>query len=329
MPRRYLTLLVFAGALCWGAPESAIWPGELGDLKILSTTAVKPPDAAVWEEYGLDAAERAEYSGPGKTLTGTAYRLKDPTGALGAYEWIMPAAAKRSKLSNISVEKPDGGAILLLGNYVVDFPRTKPTDLQIRQLFYKLPRVDQSSLPPLRDYVPQAGLVANSEKYILGPASLQALEPRISPSIAAFHLGAEGQYVRYRTAHGEVPMLIFSYPTPQMARERLDAFQKLPGAVAKRTGPLLAVTVSPANLDDAERLLAEVKYEATVTWNEKLRKPEGNAGDMLMAICMLALVLIFASVLVGFALGGMRILREKFGMKSAEPSFTSLDLSKK
>jgi hypothetical protein len=329
MPRRYVTLLIIAQGLCWAAPESAIWPGELGDLKIVSTEKIKPHDAAVWDEYGLDAAEQAQYTGAGKNLTATAYRLKDPTGALGAYEWLMPAAAKRSKLSNISVEKPDGGALLLLGNYVIDFQQTKPTDLQIRQLFYKLPRVDQSSLPPLRDYVPQAGLVLNSERYVLGPASLQLLEPRISPSIAAFHLGAEAQYARFRTPHGEMPMLIFNYPTPQMARERLDAFQKIPGAVARRTGPLLAITVSPSNPDDAERLLAEVKYEPTVTWNEKMRKPEGNAGDMLMAICMLALVLIVASVLVGFALGGMRILREKFGMKSAEASFTSLDLSKK
>ena len=40
--------------------------------------------------------------------------------------------------------------------------------------------------------LPADGLIPNSERYILGPVSLDRFEPRIPPSVAAFHLGSRG-----------------------------------------------------------------------------------------------------------------------------------------
>jgi hypothetical protein len=216
-----------------------------------------------------------------------------------------------------------------MGNYVLTFQGNRPTPADLKQIFVHLPRYDQSSLPALRNYVPATHLVANSERYVLGPASLQKFEPRIPPSLAAFHLGAEAQIARYKTKNGESQLVIFTYPTPQMARERLDAFQKVDGVIAKRVGPLVAVIASPADADDAERLLAEVKYEPAITWSEKIPKPQGNPGDMLMGICILAAILIGLSVLFGFFLGGFRVALARFGIGSAHESFTSLGIGKK
>ena len=41
-------------------------------------------------------------------------------------------------------------------------------------------------------------------------------------------------------------MLIFNYPTPNIARQQLAEFEKLSGAVAKRSGPMVAVVLSPS-----------------------------------------------------------------------------------
>ncbi len=57
-------------------------------------------------------------------------------------------------------------------------------------------------------------------------------------------------------------MAIFNYPTPQIAMQQVPDFEKLPGAMAKRSGPLVAVVLSPADPDFAERLLAQVRYQA-------------------------------------------------------------------
>ena len=103
-----------------------------------------------------------------------------------------------------------------------------------------------SSRPAARDRrLAAEGLIPNSERYILGPVSLQRFVPPIAPSVAAFHFGAEAQSGQYQTPKGKLTLAIFDYPTPNMARERYDEFAKIPGAVAKRAGSLVAVTVQP------------------------------------------------------------------------------------
>ena len=93
----------------------------------------------------------------------------------------------------------------------------------------------------------------NSERYILGPDGLAKFAPGIPPSVAAFHLGAEAQVAAFRAPAGEIRLAIFDYPTPQMAIQQYDGFAKLPGMMAKRSGPLVAVvlpepTAMPPNI---------------------------------------------------------------------------------
>ena len=94
----------------------------------------------------------------------------------------------------------------------------------------------------------------NSERYITGPNSLQKFHPGISPSVAAFHYGAEAQLGVFRSAKGDITMSIFNYPTPQIAMAKENDFRNLPGGpVVKRTGPLVAVVLAPPDPDAAER----------------------------------------------------------------------------
>ena len=324
MLRRQLLIL----AVLATSAHAELLPERFGNYTRDAMKPVAIADRPIWDEYGFNAAEQATYKSGANQMVATAYRLKDPTGALAVFEWLRPAEATPLKLAEYAAAYGNN-CLILMGNYVLSFQGNRPTPADLKQIFVYLPKYDQSSLPALRGYVPANHLIANSERYVLGPAALQKFEPRIPPSVAAFHLGAEAQLARYKTRNGESQLAIFTYPTPQIARERLDAFQKIGGVVAKRSGPLVAVIVSPADADDAERLLALVKYEPEIVWSQKIPTPQGNPGDMLMGICILAAVLIGLSVLFGFFLGGFRVALARFGIGSARESFTALHIGKK
>lgn len=300
MPRS-LCLILLAGVL---PLQAAIWPEQLWDLKRTGVKQVTVKDQAVWEEYGLDAAEQATYGEGVKQFTATAYRLKDPTSAMAVMQWLNLPATR-------------------IGNYVLLFEGYKLTKQQQDILQIQLPRLDQASLPVLPDYLPKANLVPGSTRYVIGPAGLAAFEPRIPPSVAAFSMGAEGQLATYKTPAGDMNLAIFSYPTPQMARDRSAEFQKIPGAVVKRTGSFVVATIAPPNADEAEKLLAKVNYQANITWNEKVAtKVEGNMGDLILGAVKLIGLLVGFTLVAGLGYAGFRIAMRKWGGGSDEEMVT-------
>jgi len=195
-----------------------------------------------------------------------------------------------------------------------------------------LPKLEQSQLPALMTYLPAEGLIPNSERYVLGPVSLERFEPRIAPSMAAFHMGAEGQLGRYKApgSEAETNLAIFSYPTPSMARERADAFGKIQGAMVKRTGSLVAIVVAPADADAAERLLAKVNHQISLTFNEqpKEAKAKGFLGMVQNAIVFSFIMMGFCLV-AGVALGGLTVLRRRFGKPENQEAMITLGLDGK
>ncbi len=173
MPRRNLLIFFALSTLAQGA----IWPDQFGHYKLDSTKTPAISDKDLWDEYGLDLAEQGLYSDGAKKLTATAWRMKDPTGAWAVFQWIRPAEAKPSKIADNAVTTPKG-AIVNFGNYVLQFEGPVPTRAELLQIGGALPRLDQSSLPPLRDYIPAKSLVPNSERYVLGPVSLDRFAQR-------------------------------------------------------------------------------------------------------------------------------------------------------
>src|SRR6266446_8899473 len=197
-----------------------IWPDNFGAYHRTAVQPVEVSDRPLWDEYGFQQAEQAEYELGARKFTASAYRLQDSTRALAAFEWQRPADAKPSKLAKLAVETP-GSLMLAHGNYVLLFKGYKPNVGEIDALYQTLPSLDQSSLPALSGYLPEDHLVANSERYVTGPVGLERFDPGVPPASAAFHLGAEAQLGVFRAAGGEMGLAIFSYPTPQIARERL------------------------------------------------------------------------------------------------------------
>jgi hypothetical protein len=307
-----LRIIALALALiCAPAIRAAIWPNELGPFTRGSLKPTVQTDTEVWEEFGFLQGETAEYSDKSRRFTASAWRFRDPTGAMAAFQWQRPAASTPSKLGELAVETP-ASVFLAFHNYLLRIDNWKPEADDLAPFLERLPNLDQGSLPSLPGYVPAAGRIPNSERFVLGPASLAKLEPRIPPSVAAFHLGTEAQFAQFKSQAGNLELGLFSYPTPNFARERSEAFSRIPGALVKRAGPLVAVIVSPPDQDEAERLLSRVQYQATITWNEYTPTARDNVGNLILTIMTLCGLLILFCAAAGVAFGGFRILARRY-----------------
>ena len=286
---------------------AAIWPDAIGAYHRASTPAVTLLDRAVWDECGLAETEAAVYENAGKRFTATAWRLRDSTGALAAFDWQRNAKATPSKVAALAVETP---ATLLMahGNYLLSFDGYKPAAPELDLVVAELRNVDSTALPSLPGFLPSENLVPNSERYILGPVGLAKFDPGIPPSVAAFHMGAEAQLGVFHSPKGDMALAIFNYPTPQIAMQRIGDFERIPAAMAKRSGPFVAVVLSPADSDAAERLLAQVRYQAVVTRDEYVPSRRDNIGNLVINAFVLIGILLSFALVSGLFVGGFRAL---------------------
>lgn len=287
---------------------AAILPDAIGPYQRGLTTQLALSDRPVWDEYGLKDFETVAYVNGASRFTATAYQLQDTTGSLAAFDWQRPEHSTPSKLAALAVETADS-LLLVHGNYLLAFTGYKPSQPELDEVATALKHVDRTSLPMLPGYMPEADRVGNSERYILGPASLQKFAPGIPPSVAAFHLSAEAQYSVFHSAKGDTAVAIFDYPTPQIARQQIVEFAKLPGAMAKRSGPLVTVTLAPADPDLAERVLSEVRYLADVTLQEHIPTLKDNIGNLVINAFILTGILLAFITVAGLSVGAWKAAR--------------------
>jgi hypothetical protein len=287
--------------------SATILPDTIGAFHRAATGTPKLTDSAIWDEYGLKESESAAYSNGDATFTAAGYRLADSTGAMAAFDWQRPPDSKPSNAADLAAQSSQN-LIVAYGNYVITFRGHVPSTEELIPVLNGLANVDGTPLPTLPGFFPSQGVVANSQRYVLGPSSLAKFDPGISPSVAGFHLGTEAQVGTFRSNEGSMTLAVFNYPTPQIAMQKVADFEKLAGAVVKRTGPLVAVILAPPNADAAERLLALVRYDAQVTLNEHVPGAGDNPGNMLIAIFTLAGILIVFCVIAGLFVGGFRAI---------------------
>jgi hypothetical protein len=220
----------------------------------------------------------------------------------------------------------DTVTLLAHGNYVLKFVGYRPATPLLTTLVEGLKQVDDSALPTLAGYLPTQDLVPNSERYVEGPAALQKFYPGISPSTAAFHLSAEAQIGEFQAPGGDLKLAIFSYPTPQLARLQAAQFQQISGAMVKRSGPLVAVILSPPNPDAAEKLLSLIRYQADITLDERVSTRRDNIGDLVINAFVLIGILLCFSLVGGLAFGSVRAFLRRGGRGEAADAMIVLHL---
>jgi hypothetical protein len=292
-------ILMAAGA--W----AAVWPDQIGEYKKGASKAAAVEDRALWDEYGLNLTEQADYAAGAKHFTGAAFRFQDSTGAFGAFEWQRPADSKPSRLGDAGAETRDG-VLFVFGNFLFRLQGWKPQLNDLSAVLGHLPGLDQSPLPAV--HLPGQGLQANSERHVIGPVGLDRFEKGVQPAVAAFSLGAEVEIGQYDTPAGRMQVAVFSYPTPQIAIQRVQQFQSLPGAMAKRAGPMVAVILGPQDPNAAERLLSLVRYNGVVTEAERMPTRQDNVAELLVTIFILTGIVVALCVAGGLAVGVLRTL---------------------
>jgi len=303
MPRGVTLLLAFAVTL-----QAGLWPDRLDkhDRKSTQPVDIAEADRGRWNEYGFESAEQADYG----AFQVIGWRFKDSTGAFAA-------------ALNEPVGKP-----VQAGNYLIRCVGRCPKNWA--DLAKTLPHFSHRELPILQDYLPDKGLVARSLRYILGPAGLSQFAPSIPASAVNFQFDPEGAVGRYHSPQGDLTLAIFAYPTPEMARSQMGAFQAA-GAMVKRSGPLLAVIPSPPDPNAAEGLLKNLTYQANLSWSDPVPipvKPE-TVAQMLLSIFTLTGIVLGFCILSGVAFGGLRMLQRRFGKTGAEAPMILLNLEDK
>ncbi|MGA2274324.1 MAG: DUF6599 family protein [Bryobacteraceae bacterium] len=286
---------------------ASILPETIGPAHRTGESQPALTGRAVWDDYGLKAWEAATYASGAARFTVTAWELRDPTAALAAFDWQRPETAKPSKLAPLAATTRNG-MLLVQGQYLLEFAGFQPPADDLAALSQSLKNVDTTALPVLPGYLPAENLVPNSERYITGPASLARFLPGISPSVAGFHFDTEAQLGVFHSPKGPMPLAIFNYPSPQIAMRKVPDFEQLPGAMVKRSGPLVAVLLAPSDRDMAERLLAQVRWQAEVTRDERVPTERDNPGNLLLNIFKLIGILLLFATLSGLLMGAGRVL---------------------
>lgn len=340
------------------APAQSLLPNSFARWTQQSParTGTAPADldaanADLLSEYGLKDFAEADYHRVAGKMDIRAMRFVDATGAYGAFTFY-----RKPQMKPLTIGKGAAGdsheIVFWTGTTVVDamFPAEPAgTASSLQTLALALPPVGGSSgVPPtLPGYLPVKSLDRMTIRYAIGPAGYTKGGGVLPPDLIAFNSDAEAVTAQYSTSSGQGTLTLLEFPTPQMAiqaEKSLGSLIKGPlpitlqsGNLAalgvRRVGPLVAITNGKFSGDEAHTLLAQVKYEANVTWNQ----PRGSdseikkAASMLIGIAYLTAILAACALLLGIFLGGgraaWRVMRGKPASSVYEQDFISLNLS--
>ena len=323
------------------AQAPALLPQQFGGWQMQGSiqtsadpAAADPANAEVLKEYRFTDLATANYSrDDGRTLKIRAARFADASGAFGAYTFYLQRQMTKEKIDDQGASL--GQRMLFYrGHILVDAQFSQESAMsgaQLRELAGMLPRPSGSSgnLPTFIEFMPHRDYVANTQKYVMGPAALAAQAPPVTADLVDFDSSSEVSMARYNTPSGEATLLLISYPTPQLAAEhlrRIEAARKMaqPQAGAsgiessatffdKRSGPLVAIATGGISDSDAKSLLGMVNYEASVTWNQATDNAQArDLYQLILNIVVLCGILAGLAVVAGVAFGGIRILMKRW-----------------
>ncbi len=278
-------------------------------------------------EYGFFSGHRRVYAHDGKTATLTMYEFRDPSAAYGAFTFLRTPDMEALQLPDPAAASASR-AIALKGDLVLtlDVEDAAAWTTELAALLKNAESIaDQGPYPSLPGYFPAEGRVPLSERYVLGRLALSRFLPPQRDDWLGFEAGAEVGLARYRAGGKELTLVLAMFPTPQGALGRLKTLEATwsvnPEIAAKdgrrtvyarRINSLLAVIPDAPSRADAETLLARIRYETNLTWNEPTFKAtEIPFSQMLVGIFVGTMWILLYAVLSGLLFGGIRVLVQR------------------
>lgn len=297
---------------------------------------------AVLKEYGFHDYEAADYARDGRHLTVKAARFDNVSGAFGAFTFYRAPQMQREKIGDDAASN-NNRILFYRSNVLVDVSLDKTTAMSaadLRELSKALPeaRGNDATPPNLPGYLPRDKQVAGTLRYVMGPAALAQVHAPITPEQVNFEKygnDAEVALGDYEDQGARSTMVVISYPTKEIATERLHNFetqmQSAPGFVSKRSGDKVVLMTGDLPLGDEKGLVGSVNFDATVSWTEATSiAPRNNVGNLIVAVFSLIGILLLVGVLFGVFMGGTRVLVQRVlpgrFHKNDEDEFISLDL---
>jgi len=342
MRHAILSIILFVLVAALPASAQGILPNSFGGWSGNTRAGLDPPiifngdhvasmtfeqQAAARQEYGFLSGEEGTYWLGGDALQVSLYRMKDPSGAYGLYSYLRAPDMSRPGPNDHSVMSREE-ALVLLGNLVLDIhgsDLTKAADDLNGLVSAVSSKAQQGPLPTLAEHLPTKGFIERSDKYILGPVTLNQFFPVSQKDWLGFSTGAEAEVARYHVNGRELNLLIADFPTPQTAQKKLGELQQDyhvnaanpdqngSPVFAKRSITLLVIVFGARTQAEADKLLNQVQSGAEVTWNEPtFQFKEPPITTMIVgAIIGTGIICCFA-LISGIAFGGFRIVVKRF-----------------
>jgi len=313
-----MLMLCLAGS----AGAQQVLPPSFSGWSAAGVRAVQTSAGDALREYGFSSGEIQPYGRGDATLSVGLQVFRDPSGAYGAYSFSLTPDLKRAELTEHSSISADR-ALILVGNLLLD---VRGNDLPMRVADLKAlvaavqPRAQAGPLPELWQHLPQKGFVERSDRYILGPQTLNQLFPVSLGDSLGFSKGAEAELGRYKLNGRDATLVIADFPTPSFAMQQLAELQKQfnvngskpdsasPPLFAKRTYTLIAIVSGVPTQADANALLDHVQSGTQLTWDEPTFQFKEPSIEMMVAGAILGTGVICGFALVaGLAFGGFRL----------------------
>ena len=187
------------------------------------------------------------------------------------------------------------------------------------------PKAHEGILPLLGQYLPQKNMIERTDRYVLGPQTLNELFPGRNRRFARLPKW-RGSRTRSLPPRGhDAVLLIAEFPTDQIAMRQIAELQKnfnvngasqasgAPQLFAKRSARLLAIVSGATSQTEADTLLDQVQMETELTWNEPTFQFKEPSIEMMIegsiigagTICLFALI-------AGLSFGGLRLVMKRF-----------------
>jgi hypothetical protein len=322
---RRLTGLSIAALFLAALPASAqrVLPDSFAGWANGGVASAPALPQAVLNEYGIVSSEFGVYTRGSESLNAGVYRMKDASAAYGLYSYLRTPDMARANFtdhSSISSER----ALVLAGDLVLDVSgkSVAKTEPQLKALVTAIaPKAHEGVLPTLWQYLPQRTMIERTDRYVLGPQTLNELFPGGLGDSLGFQSSAEAEVAHYRLAGRDATLLVAEFPTDQFAARQLAELQKKfnvngsnqaagsPELFATRSARLVAIVSGAANQAEADSLLNQVQMETELTWNEPTFQFKEPSIEMMIegsiigagTICMFALI-------AGLSFGGLRLI---------------------
>jgi hypothetical protein len=335
--------------------------GWVADAKVKllpDAAAADPANAAALKEYDFTGGATRFYKRDGETLSLSALRFQDASGAYGAYTFYRQNGWPKADIGT-------GGAsnhnrvLFWKGDTVVDanFSHIGPLAAsEMRELASRIPVPpgNKSMMPPILANLPQHWLDPQTTHYAEGPLGYAGGGGVLPPELVGFDRGAEAATASYSLSSGPATLTVIDYPTPQMAeametkiRDYIKAGNNaqppwtkalkdsdVASLEVRRSGPLVIIVSGDAIPDESHRLIETVHFQADLVAIPQPTTSEiSKTAQLLVGIAGIVIVGGSAALLLGFFLGGgralYRIARGKPVSSMYDEEFISIDLREK